>query len=152
MGHAGGFRAPSPCALSRYYYNTSTETLYFKPNATDGTTPVGLELVVPVLETILHIDGTANAPVQNVNIRGVGFRDSTPTYLKKWGVPSGMSLIPGVSEVSPTHNFRVGRPRGRLGTLSWWRCHCPRLRTTGDFRVHVSTTRCECRPPYWVQP
>jgi hypothetical protein len=44
---------------------------------------------VPVLETLVHVAGSPTTPVQNVSIRGVGFRDSTPTYLKKWGVPSG---------------------------------------------------------------
>ena len=45
--------------------------------------------VVPRLKRLLRIVGSAAAPVRNITVRGVGFRDTTYTYLDDWGVPSG---------------------------------------------------------------
>ena len=42
-----------------------------------------------MLETIVRVSGTPSSPAKGITFEGVGFRDSTPTYLKKWGVPSG---------------------------------------------------------------
>jgi hypothetical protein len=43
-------------ADNEFFYNATTEILYFKPNATtDGPSPKDVKLVVPVLETIVKV-------------------------------------------------------------------------------------------------
>ena len=79
-----------------WYYNTTTRHLYYWPNGTDAHGPKPSEevtLVVQTLQTLIRVGGGA----KDVEIHGVGFRDTAPTYMEKWGVPSGgdWALYPG---------------------------------------------------------
>ena len=38
---------------------------------------------------MVGLHGTMDAPVRNVTIRGLGFRDAAQTTMQPWGVPSG---------------------------------------------------------------
>ena len=42
-----------------------------------------------VLETLIAINSTMEAPVTDITIQGIGFRDAKATYLAPHGVPSG---------------------------------------------------------------
>ena len=71
-----------------FYYDEKSHTLYFQPNSTDGA-PSGTRLAAPVLQQLLAVRGSQTAPVRDVIIRGVTFRDAAPTFLEPHSVPSG---------------------------------------------------------------
>lgn len=62
------------------------ETLYFYPN---GTNSLPSSVVVPVLETLVALRGSQDAPVVNVTLSGLTFAHSTTTFMKGFTVPSG---------------------------------------------------------------
>eukprot|EP01047_Picozoa_sp_COSAG01_P033448 COSAG01_NODE_2463_length_7647_cov_6.492183_4_plen_322_part_00 len=71
-----------------------TPAPHFKP----VPPPASRTLVVPHLQQLLVIQGTyagdpaaapPTAPVSNITIRGIGFRDGAPTFLEPHGIPSG---------------------------------------------------------------
>eukprot|EP00045_Choanoeca_perplexa_P016648 m.227142 g.227142 ORF g.227142 m.227142 type:complete len:896 (+) comp17319_c0_seq2:89-2776(+) len=78
---------------NEFFYNSSTQQLYIWVNGTtqgDGPPPASLNLITPVLESILEIKGiTASQPVTDVQITGISFRDSVFDYQQQWGTPSG---------------------------------------------------------------
>jgi hypothetical protein len=77
---------------AEFFYNESTEVLYVIPNTTDtdGAQPPELnDLVVPVLQQLIVTTGSQAAPVRDLTIEGVNFRDSTAVYEEQWEVPSG---------------------------------------------------------------
>ncbi|CAE7521386.1 unnamed protein product [Symbiodinium natans] len=65
-----------------FWYNASSANLWVWPNTTDPNPP--RDLVVPVLETLVAVQGA-----KNVAFRNVGFRDAASTIYRRWGVPSG---------------------------------------------------------------
>ena len=74
-----------------WFFNASTRQLFFMPNASEPgqPPPPDAQFVVPTLYRLLTIIGTRDAPAVGVTIRGLGFRDSRPTFMQPWGVPSG---------------------------------------------------------------
>ena len=89
-------------AEGEFFYDKATRLLHLRPNTTgttasttsssaaDSQAPPPTEgWVVPQLKQLLRVVGTPTAPVKNVTVRGVGFRDSAYTYLDEWGIPSG---------------------------------------------------------------
>jgi hypothetical protein len=46
-------------------------------------------VVVPALADLIVVKGTKEAPVHNVTIRGLQFRDNRPTYMEPRTNPSG---------------------------------------------------------------
>lgn len=77
-----------------YFFNETTKTLFVLPNTTETTAgsaapPELDDLVVPILQQLVVATGTRAAPVRNVTISGVGFRDSAAVYEEQWEVPSG---------------------------------------------------------------
>jgi hypothetical protein len=84
-------------AEGEFYFNKSTKTLYFKPNgtaveqfapaATDKFAAPAGPFTVPVLETLISLKGSSAAPVKNVRIQGIGFRDAAATFMGEWGAP-----------------------------------------------------------------
>jgi len=75
--------------IGEFYYDHVEAKLYISANTTDGTPPTGsIEAVTE--HTLLTITGESQqAPVQNVSLRGIGFRDTKDTMLEPHGVPSG---------------------------------------------------------------
>ena len=71
-----------------WYFDNDTQTLYYAHNGT-GAPPDDWTFVSPELARLVGVVGSQEAPVQNVTIRGLGFRDARITYLDDWGVPSG---------------------------------------------------------------
>ena len=45
--------------------------------------------VLTRLRTLLSMNGSAEKPIRNITITGVGFRDARATYMDPHGVPSG---------------------------------------------------------------
>ncbi|KAJ9469344.1 hypothetical protein DIPPA_01757 [Diplonema papillatum] len=78
-------------SAQEYYYNDSTQMLYFVYNATLNTPPpASLQFDAVVLETLVSMVGTQDDPVMNVNFQGLRIADAGPTYLTAGhGVPSG---------------------------------------------------------------
>ena len=102
-----------------WYYNASTHTLYYAPNATaapSGTTADGATPEPPAsksapksaskdttkdgpppadgfvatgLEVLLNISGTQDAPAHGITITGLTLRDTSYTYFAPHGLPSG---------------------------------------------------------------
>ncbi len=67
---------------------------------------------MPVLPRLVELAGNQSAPVRNVAIHGVGFRDAAATFMDpRWSAPSGGDwslhrggalFIEGAEEVSVT--------------------------------------------------
>ncbi len=73
-----------------YFYNSSTETLYFYYNATTETAPPSdTEFVAVKTKILFNITGTQSQPVLNITFQGLEFRDTPYTYMDKHGLPSG---------------------------------------------------------------
>ena len=64
-----------------WYYDKVAGELYFWPNGTDATSA---EVVAPLLDTIIRIDGA-----DDVSISGFHFTETRATYLEQYEVPSG---------------------------------------------------------------
>ncbi|KAJ9459773.1 hypothetical protein DIPPA_11417 [Diplonema papillatum] len=78
-------------SAQEYYYNDTTQMLYFVYNATLNTPPPpSLEFDAVVLETLVTLLGTQEDPVVGVHFQGLRIADAGPTYLTAGhGVPSG---------------------------------------------------------------
>ena len=64
--------------------------LYVIPNTTHpASTPPPDDLVVPILQQLITTTGDRNAPVKDITITGVNFRDAKAVYEEQWEVPSG---------------------------------------------------------------
>lgn len=70
-------------APGEWYLDDLNYTLYYYPNST--APPSG---IVPVLNRLISIEGSMDAPVFNVTIANVTFAHTIPTYLKPHLVPS----------------------------------------------------------------
>ena len=70
---------------NEYYFSPEAQQLYFYYNGTGK--PSG-DLVATKLQTYVSIEGTLKAPVKNITIRGIAFRDAAETGLEPHGVPS----------------------------------------------------------------
>eukprot|EP00928_Gymnodinium_smaydae_P099579 TRINITY_DN9543_c0_g4_i1.p1 TRINITY_DN9543_c0_g4~~TRINITY_DN9543_c0_g4_i1.p1 ORF type:complete len:904 (-),score=125.31 TRINITY_DN9543_c0_g4_i1:128-2839(-) len=67
-----------------FWYNVSSRELWVWPNTTDAATSPPPTLVVPVLTSIVSVDGATD-----VTFDGISFRDAVSTYDKRWSAPSG---------------------------------------------------------------
>jgi hypothetical protein len=89
-------------APNEWYLSAADSMLYWKPpdkqpvdaaagpTTTTNSTPWTpaelnqLTIVVPLLETLVLVNGTLASPVRNVTISGITFRDTTPTFMKRY--------------------------------------------------------------------
>ena len=74
-----------------FYYDRREAMLYVIANSTDGAPPAA-DAVYEGLqqETLVRVEGSAmDKPVTGLTLRGLGFRDTAPTYMEPHGVPSG---------------------------------------------------------------
>eukprot|EP01083_Nonionella_stella_P316553 1148432_1 len=75
---------------NEYFYNQSTNTLYFFYNSSDKTPPPkDVELVATNARVLFNISGSMTSAVKNVTIQGVELRDTRYTYLDPHGMPTG---------------------------------------------------------------
>ena len=71
-------------APGEWYFDDLDSTLYYFPNG--SAPPTG---VIPILDRLLSIEGSMDAPVYNVTIANVTFAHTRPTYFEPHLVPSG---------------------------------------------------------------
>ena len=75
---------------NEYFYNESTNTLYYYYNSTDNSSiPSNTSFIGTNLNILFNITGTQSNPVKNITIRGLTFRDTRYTFLDSHGLPSG---------------------------------------------------------------
>ena len=110
---AGGFQGARGCAAGEaffvenvaeeldapgeWFYSPAAGTLLLWHNASSGTPPPtasnpllpGTGVEAPLARVLLNLTGTPTAPVRNVSLLGLGFRDSRSTFMDPHGVPSG---------------------------------------------------------------
>jgi hypothetical protein len=78
-----------PQAPGEFFFNTSTQTLFLWHNASSGTAPPSDgSIAVTVNRWLVNISGSQAAPVQNVAVVGLGFRDTRDTQLDNHSMPS----------------------------------------------------------------
>jgi len=76
---------------TEFDYNRKEKMLYYFANNTAGKPPSVMTQFVAVQNHIL-INATGNSqknPIEQLSIRGLGFRDTAPTMMEPHGVPSG---------------------------------------------------------------
>ena len=75
-----------------WFFNESTRTLYYRPNATSINATTGLptgDFVSTGAKVLINVTGTQHQPVRNLSITGLTFRDAAFTYMDPHGLPSG---------------------------------------------------------------
>ena len=76
-----------------FFFDEATRRLYAVSDGSDGgaSPPRGREWVaIPYANhTLLAVDGSQAAPVRNLTLDGLGFRDAAWTMMRPHGVPSG---------------------------------------------------------------
>ncbi len=73
-------------APGEWYLDGSNSVLYYYPER--GTDIHSALVEVPVLEHILHFDGSQSKPVENISIEGLRFAHTVSTYTLSYEVPS----------------------------------------------------------------
>jgi len=83
-------------APNEWFFDADASTLYLIPNSTtlsssspSSPPPSEVKLVAVQLETLISINGTKAAPVTNITVQGITFRDAADITMNPWGVPSG---------------------------------------------------------------
>jgi hypothetical protein len=72
-------------APGEWYLNTDTNEVFYRPLS--GESMAGADVVVPVLERLVTVQGTLGAPVHHLQFRGLTFEHST------WMVPSSEGYV-----------------------------------------------------------
>jgi hypothetical protein len=67
-----------------FWYNHTSHQLYVYPNSTEGDNSWTNSLRFALLENVIELRN-----VSNVEIIGIGFRDSAATFMSDWSSPSG---------------------------------------------------------------
>lgn len=105
--------------MGEWFFNRTSGLLYVWPNNTvaGGPSPEkGPELIASKHTTLIKLTGG----VSNVTIAQLTFRDAAPTFLEKWGVPSGgdWALYRVHAQPQPEHpqtlSFPAARPLARF--------------------------------------
>lgn len=63
-----------------WYLDEGTATLYYMPSK--GKDPNQLKFVAPQLENLITIAGSANNPVHDIEVSGIRFMHTAPTFMK----------------------------------------------------------------------
>ena len=75
--------------LTEWYFDKNDQILYYVNNGTDNINELVFEITN--LKVLMNFTGNMSNPVENVDIRGMTFKDTQYTYLDKdvYGMPSG---------------------------------------------------------------
>eukprot|EP01083_Nonionella_stella_P003656 10523_1 len=77
-------------APNEYFYDSSTNTLYFYYNVSTQTAPPSdTEFVAVKTKILFNLTGTQSNSVRNIVFEGLEFRDTPYTYMDTHGLPSG---------------------------------------------------------------
>lgn len=99
-------------ADNEWYLDKETQTLYYKPAT--GKKMEQLDVVAPMLETLVQISGTEEKPVHNITFKNIDFGystwlmpDTTGSILTQGAQVRGMEnvLLPGTVQVQFARNF-----------------------------------------------
>lgn len=112
-----GVRAETPAYIENayalldepgeWYYDRAAQTLYYLPR--DGEDMNNAEAVVPVLETLVRIQGTLDAPVQNLSFENITFADAAWLQPSRIGHPDVQAnCIIGDTNLFSRDGFVVG--------------------------------------------
>ena len=91
-----------------------------------------------VLETLISINGTKEAPVRDVTVQGITFRDAADITMNPWGVPSGGDwglyrggaiFVEGAEDITIQHNTLTRLDGNGAGT---------RLGHAADYKIYSS--------------
>ena len=75
---------------SEFFFNRTTQRLFLWYNATAPTSPSSAESIVAAAHhTLFAVRGSQQAPVRDVVLKGLGFRDTAPTLFFPHTGPSG---------------------------------------------------------------
>eukprot|EP01084_Bolivina_argentea_P237331 398878_1 len=75
---------------NEYFYNTSSNILYFYYNSTQKEAPPNdLSLIATHTKVLFNISGSQKKAVTNITFEGLIFRDTSYSYLDPHGLPSG---------------------------------------------------------------
>ncbi|MDF2517369.1 MAG: peptide-binding protein [Sphingobacterium sp.] len=66
--------------FQEWYLDKQTATLYYMPEK--GVNPNQLNFVAPQLENIINISGSVSDPVRNIEVSGLHFTHTAPTFMK----------------------------------------------------------------------
>eukprot|EP01052_Picozoa_sp_SAG31_P011651 SAG31_NODE_663_length_13021_cov_9.408296_13_plen_194_part_00 len=74
---------------TEYFFDKAAGKLYYFQNATEQKEPPTAGFVATDLKVLINISGTQAAPVQDITITGITFRDAAYTFMDPHGMPSG---------------------------------------------------------------
>lgn len=122
-----------------WFCDSEAGKMYYWPRY--GETPETVEAVIPVLETIVTIDGTIESPVDNVEFRDIAFEHTTwkrPGEMGHVPLQAGQYIIDAYEDKSvPAGNVAyLGRPAAGVtlrnaGNISFTGCDFRNMGSTG---------------------
>ncbi len=127
-----------------WFYDAETSILYYKP--ADHEDMNTAEVIYPVLDTLLMVEGKAEQPVTGLTFEHISFRHSNWTYPTKNGYLNAQAGQFNISSTPDNQQF-IRRPPAAFyvayaQNLSVFRCSFTQLGATGvDF--HYGTESCE---------
>jgi hypothetical protein len=86
-----------------WFEDTSSGRIYYWPRP--GEDLVQAKVTVPVLETLVHVEGTLDRPVENIDFRGIRFEHTT------WRRPSQAGHVPLQAGMFLLDAYRL-KPKG----------------------------------------
>ncbi|MBR0489764.1 MAG: right-handed parallel beta-helix repeat-containing protein [Prevotella sp.] len=105
-GHPSPFYLTNSLALldqpGEWFYDNRKQKLYYMPRADENMKTA--KVVVPVLESVVEVVGTAERPVRNVTFRGIEFAHTT------WMRPSQKGHVPLQAGMYLTEAYKL-RPQ-----------------------------------------
>jgi hypothetical protein len=116
-----------------WYLDRPTGTLYYLPKK--GEDPETAEVVAPVLEHVLRIEGTDDAPVSTVRFEGLAFAHNGWDRPKKSDAHQGAVALPGLVHLKRAEN--VAFERCRIGHTGGYGVHAE------DRSLDLAFRRCE---------
>lgn len=99
-------------AEGEWYLNTVQDILYYKPRA--GEDMSNIEVVIPMVETLIYISGNDVSPVTNISFEGIVFEHSTWTLPSTNGLIATQCLQPLPLENETGSMNPVNRPSGAV--------------------------------------
>ena len=78
-------------APNEWFFDAKASKLYLVLNDTSANSggPPTETYIASQHKELIGIRGSMSQPIQDITIRGIGFRDSAKTFMEPWGVPSG---------------------------------------------------------------
>eukprot|EP01065_Artemidia_motanka_P001873 TRINITY_DN10870_c0_g4_i7.p1 TRINITY_DN10870_c0_g4~~TRINITY_DN10870_c0_g4_i7.p1 ORF type:complete len:835 (+),score=316.39 TRINITY_DN10870_c0_g4_i7:49-2553(+) len=78
-------------APQEWFYDDKEDVLYLYPNGT-AKTPAALskaDVVAPILDSLIRVQGAPGAPAKGITVEGMEFTETRATFLDQYEMPSG---------------------------------------------------------------